>query len=48
MDIITVKDKSFKPYISEEKLQVSVEKIASKIAECRVGTLIIVMKLYYS
>ncbi len=31
MDIITVKDKSFKPYISEEKLQVSVEKIASKI-----------------
>lgn len=31
MDIITVKDKSFKPYISEEKLQTSVEKVASNI-----------------
>jgi hypoxanthine phosphoribosyltransferase len=31
MDIITVKDKSFKPYISEEELQTSVEKVASKI-----------------
>ena len=31
MDIITVKDKSFKPYISEEKLQSSVAKVAEKI-----------------
>ena len=31
MDIITVKDKSFKSYISEGKLQSSVEKMASKI-----------------
>ncbi|MBL4593196.1 MAG: hypoxanthine phosphoribosyltransferase [Flavobacteriales bacterium] len=31
MDIITVKDKSFKPYISEEELQASVKKVASKI-----------------
>ena len=31
MDIITVKDKSFKPYISEEELKASVEKVASKI-----------------
>ena len=31
MDIITVKDKSFKPYISEEELQSSVEKVASQI-----------------
>ncbi len=31
MDIITVKDKSFKPYISEEDLQASVRKVASKI-----------------
>ena len=31
MDIITVKDKSFRPYISEEKIQSSVEKVASKI-----------------
>ena len=31
MDIITVKDKSFKPYISEEELQASVKKVALKI-----------------
>lgn len=31
MDIITVKDKSFKPYISEEKIQSSVEKVATEI-----------------
>ena len=31
MDIITVKDKSFKPYISEESLQTSVKKVALKI-----------------
>jgi len=31
MDIITVKDKSFKPYISEEDIQTSVKKVASKI-----------------
>lgn len=31
MDIITVKDKSFKPYISEEDIQSSVRKVASKI-----------------
>ncbi|PCJ24335.1 MAG: hypoxanthine phosphoribosyltransferase [Flavobacteriales bacterium] len=31
MDIITVKDKSFRPYISEEDLQASVKKVASKI-----------------
>tara|TARA_B100000809_G_scaffold86452_1_gene84852 strand:+ start:9110 stop:9646 length:537 start_codon:yes stop_codon:yes gene_type:complete len=31
MDIITVKDKSFKPYISAEELQSSVEKLAAQI-----------------
>jgi hypoxanthine phosphoribosyltransferase len=31
MDIITVKDKSFKPYISTEELQSSVEKVAAQI-----------------
>lgn len=31
MDIITVKDKSFRPYISEEDLQSLVKKVASKI-----------------
>ncbi len=31
MDIITVKDKSFKPFISEEKLQESIRQIALKI-----------------
>jgi adenylate kinase len=31
MDIITVKDKSFKPYISTEQLQASVEKVAAQI-----------------
>lgn len=31
MDIITVKDKSFKPFISEEKLQESIRKVAAKI-----------------
>ena len=31
MEIITVKDKSFKPYISEEDLLASVKKVASKI-----------------
>ena len=31
MDIITVKDKSFKPYISEEDLQALVKKVADKI-----------------
>jgi hypoxanthine phosphoribosyltransferase len=31
MDIITVKDKSFRPYISAEELQSSVEKVASEI-----------------
>lgn len=31
MDIITVKDKSFKPFISEEKLQESIRKVAQKI-----------------
>ncbi len=31
MDIITVKDKSFKPYISEEKLQEAIQKVASQI-----------------
>jgi|TARA_B110000116_G_C16478712_1_gene421482 hypoxanthine phosphoribosyltransferase len=31
MDIITVKDKSFKPYISAEELQSSVEKVAAQI-----------------
>ena len=33
MDIITVKDKSFKPYISEAELQDAVKKVASKINE---------------
>ncbi len=33
MEIITVKDKSFKPYISEENLQSSVATIASQINE---------------
>ncbi len=33
MEIITVKDKSFKPYISEEELQSSVEKVAAQINE---------------
>ena len=31
MEIITVKDKSFKPYISEEKLQVAVKNVAAQI-----------------
>ena len=31
MDIITVKDKSFKPFISEEKLQESIKEVAKKI-----------------
>ena len=31
MEIITVKDKAFKPYISEEDLQSSVEKVAAPI-----------------
>jgi len=31
MEIITVKDKSFKAYISEENLQISVKNVASKI-----------------
>ena len=31
MDIITVKDKTFKPFISEEKLQESIRKVAAKI-----------------
>jgi len=31
MDIITVKDKSFRPYISEEDIQISVKNVASKI-----------------
>ena len=31
MEIITVKDKSFKPYISEEKLNVSVKNVAAQI-----------------
>jgi hypoxanthine phosphoribosyltransferase len=31
MDIITVKDKSFKPYISEQELRDSVKKVALKI-----------------
>ena len=31
MDIITVKDKSFKPFISEEKLQESIKEVAQKI-----------------
>lgn len=31
MDIIAVKDKSFKPFISEEKLQESIKEIAKKI-----------------
>ena len=31
MEIITVKDKSFRPYISEEDLLASVKKVASKI-----------------
>ena len=31
MNIITVKDKSFKPYISEEELYASVKNVASKI-----------------
>lgn len=31
MEIITVKDKSFKPYISEENLQSSVQNVASQI-----------------
>ena len=30
MDIITVKDKSFKPYISAEEIQSSVREVASK------------------
>ena len=33
MDIITVKDKSFKPYISEDELQASIKNVASKINE---------------
>lgn len=31
MDIITVKDKSFKPFISEENLQESIREVAKKI-----------------
>lgn len=31
MNIITVKDKSFKPFISEEKLQESIKEVAQKI-----------------
>lgn len=31
MDIITVKDKSFKPFISEEKLQEAIKEVALKI-----------------
>lgn len=31
MEIITVKDKSFKPYISEENLQVSIKNVANQI-----------------
>lgn len=31
MDIITVKDKTFRPFISEQKLQESIKKVASKI-----------------
>ncbi len=31
MNIITVKDKSFKPFISEENLQEAVQKVANKI-----------------
>ena len=31
MEIITVKDKSFKPYISEKEIHFSVQKVASKI-----------------
>ncbi len=38
MDIITVKDKSFRPYISEEELQSSVEKVASQINNDYKGT----------
>ena len=39
MDIITVKDKSFKPYISEEELQSSVKKVASKINDDYKGSI---------
>ena len=39
MDIITVKDKSFKPYISEEELQASVKKVALKINEDYKGSI---------
>ena len=38
MDIITVKDKSFRPYISEEDLQTSIKKVASKINNDYKGT----------
>ena len=38
MDIITVKDKSFKPYISTEELQASVEKMATQINHDYKGT----------
>ena len=31
MDIVTIKDKSFKPFISEEQLQESIKKVAQKI-----------------
>jgi len=38
MDIITVKDKSFKPYISTEEIQASVEKVATQINHDYKGT----------
>ena len=38
MDIITVKDKSFRPYISAEELQSSVGKVASQINNDYKGT----------
>jgi len=38
MEIITVKDKSFKSYISEENLQISVKNVASKINDDYKGT----------
>ena len=38
MEIITVKDKSFKPYISEEKLQVSIKDVATQINQDYNGT----------
>tara|TARA_B100000809_G_C15087324_1_gene511934 strand:- start:887 stop:1423 length:537 start_codon:yes stop_codon:yes gene_type:complete len=38
MEIITVKDKAFKPYISKEDLQTSVEKVAEQINADYKGT----------